>query len=307
MRKLLWFTLVTASVFGTTQADTLYVGEDFGSIVRYDTTLGSGSIATVASASFLFRGLAVDSAGDLFATDVSNNRILKYAPDGTVSVFASTLLNDPHALAFDAMGDLFVANNQSGTIVKFTPSGVGSIFATVANPVGLAFDSTGNLFVSAQQSNMIIRITPGGVSSVFASTGVSTPAGMAFDAHGNLFVSSESTFSIVKYTPSGVSSTFANVPGVSAGLAFDSAGDLYESAVDPGRILRFTPDGQESIFATTSGRPIFLTVFPSAVPEPASLVMLGIGAIAILWFGRHWAPAKSQRCDTVPSPASRST
>ena len=298
MRCLLAFSIAILGVTGTTQAGFLYVGEDFGRIDRYDISTGSASPALFANPSFIVRGLVVDSAGNLLATDVSNNRIVEYTPSGVMSVFStSTLLSNPHGLALDSAGNLYVANAGNGTIVEFNRNGVGSIFnkqLPADVPVGLAFDSSGNLFVGDQATNKIVRITPAGVASNFATTGVLEPAGMAFDTAGNLFVSSEGTFSIVKYAPSGSFSTFANVPNVSAGLAFDSSGNLYESVVGPNTILRFTTDGQQSTFATTSGSPIFVAISPSAVPEPSSFVLLGSGAVAALgywWRHRGRVPA----------------
>jgi sugar lactone lactonase YvrE len=251
----------------------LYVGEDFGRIDRFDTSTGLVSPPTFAAPPFTTRGLAVDAAGDLFATDVTNNRIVEYTSGGVMSVFStSPLLSNPHGLAFDSAGNLYVANAGKDNILKFAPSGVGSVFNSQSTgdvPVGLTFDAAGNLFVSDQQSNKIVRITPAGVASNFATTGVLGPAGMAFDKAGNLFVSAESSFSIVKYAPNGSFSTFANVPGISAGLAFDAAGNLYEStlAPAPNAVLRFTPNGQQSTFATTAVRPIFLAILDNKQPD----------------------------------------
>ena len=180
----------------------LYVGEDFGRIDRYDLSTGLASPPRFAHPSFPVRGLVVDLAGDLFATDVTNNRIVEYTSAGVMGVFStSPLLRNPHGLAFDSAGNLYVANAGNDTILKFTPKGVGSVFNTQSLgdlPVGLAFDSSGNLFVSDQATNKIVRITPSGLASNFATTGVLGPAGMAFDSVGNLFVSAESSFSIVK-------------------------------------------------------------------------------------------------------------
>ena len=77
-------------------------------------------------------GLVFDDAGNLYVS--SDNRcrvfsILKFAPDGTSSIFANSLLSGPHALVFDTAGDLYVANELNGTVVKFTPDGVGTVFA----------------------------------------------------------------------------------------------------------------------------------------------------------------------------------
>lgn len=83
--------------------------------------------------------LAFDSAGNLFVSNQGDNTILKFSPDGTRSVFASTVLNIPTGLAFDSVGNLYAANYGDNTIAKFTPEGLGSIFASGGNGSGGVF------------------------------------------------------------------------------------------------------------------------------------------------------------------------
>ena len=78
-------------------------------------------------------GLAFDSAGNLFVAKVGPfGAILKFAPDGTGSTFATfdPPGNDPQGLAFDSGGNLFVAVYTANTIYKFAPDGTPSTFAS---------------------------------------------------------------------------------------------------------------------------------------------------------------------------------
>jgi DNA-binding beta-propeller fold protein YncE len=86
------------------------------------------------------QGLAVDSAGNVFLSNVLQNDIIKITPDGVKSTFASGL-NSPWGLAFNSSGNLFVADYGSGNIFEFTPDGVRSTFASVlpGDPGALAF------------------------------------------------------------------------------------------------------------------------------------------------------------------------
>ena len=124
-------------------------------------------------------GLVFDDAGNLYVSsdDRAAYSILKFAPDGTMSVFADTGLVGPHALVFDTAGNLYVANEGDSTIVKFTPDGVGTVFADgtdgLAQPFDLAFDAAGNLYVTNGQggpagTGSVLKFTPDGVGSVFA-------------------------------------------------------------------------------------------------------------------------------------------
>ena len=126
-------------------------------------------------------GLAFDSAGNLFAADVSDGTIVKFTPGGTSSIFAGpsafTSISGPAGLAFDSAGNLFASTESDGlepdTIREFTPGGMESTFATgLTFPRGLAFDSSGNLYVAelgVPAPGDILKFTPGGTESTFAS------------------------------------------------------------------------------------------------------------------------------------------
>jgi hypothetical protein len=140
---------------------------------------GRGSFGFVPGHGF---GLAFDSAGNLFAADVTGQSIYKFTPDGTRSIFVgpeafTNSETGPIGLAFDHFGNLFVATAvfpyTDDGILKFTPRGVKSTFASgLPNPRGLVFDSAGKLFVAQiplSASGDILKFTPHGVLTVFAS------------------------------------------------------------------------------------------------------------------------------------------
>jgi DNA-binding beta-propeller fold protein YncE len=130
--------------------------------------LTPASFATVGSNAP--KGMAFDLAGNLFVVNQAVGKILKFAPDGKRSTFASGLTR-PFGIAFDKNGNLFVADKQpekkSGVILKFTPDGNRSMFASgLIEPLFLVFDSTGNLF------GTILKFAPDGSRSVFAKNGL---------------------------------------------------------------------------------------------------------------------------------------
>jgi serine/threonine protein kinase, bacterial len=64
-------------------------------------------------------GVAVDTAGDLYVTDGSNNRVLKLAAgSATPSVLPFTGLKNPSAVAVDAAGNLYVTDFGNNRVVK---------------------------------------------------------------------------------------------------------------------------------------------------------------------------------------------
>jgi sugar lactone lactonase YvrE len=266
---------------GVTQAraDILYVSRDNATITKIDTTTRiETTFSNLGSLADPY-GLAFDHSGNLFAADFHFDSVKRITPDGVSSVFATGGLSDPLGLAIDSSGNIFVSNFAGTTIEKFTPGAVGSVFANIGNlhGRGLAFDGSGNLYLANPDSNNILRFTPGGVSSVFAS-GIHA-SGLAFDGSGNLYAADQATNTIERFTPGGVGSLFANT-GLSEpeGIAFDSSGNLFVANVANATIERFTSGGVGSVFETgTPGVPFYLAVQSTAVPEPSSLILCGIG------------------------------
>jgi hypothetical protein len=86
-------------------------------------------------------GLAFNSAGNLFETDLYSGDINEFTPGGVQSTFASGLSNSG-GLTFNSANDLFVSDYYRGNIYEFTPGGVQSTFVSGLNsPFGLAFQA----------------------------------------------------------------------------------------------------------------------------------------------------------------------
>lgn len=197
--------------------------------------------------------LAFDRAGNLFFEGRNTGVILKYAPDGTRTTFASGTKDTPinGDIAVDPAGNVFACANFT-TILKFTPDGTKNVFATSVGktwPDSLAVDAAGNLFASAD--NTIFKFTPDGTRSSFV-TGVEAYA-LAFDRSGNLFAcdahgeNGRLVSALVKFAPDGSKSVVvAGLQGYN--LAFDSSGNLFVGGADG--VLKFTPDGNKNTFVT---------------------------------------------------------
>jgi hypothetical protein len=82
-------------------------------------------------------GLAFDSSGDLFISDIQDLSILKYDTSGNLSVFA----RDPDGaeeLAFDSSGYLYAVMGNTDTIKKYDQFGNSTVFASgLENPTGI--------------------------------------------------------------------------------------------------------------------------------------------------------------------------
>jgi DNA-binding beta-propeller fold protein YncE len=200
-------------------------------------------------------GVAVDSSGNVYIADYSNNVVEKVTPSGTLSVFAGTgtdgaptagpatssNLNGPTGVAVDSSGNVYIADNSNHRIEKVTPSGTLSVFAgtgtkgaptagpatssNLNDPTGVAVDSSGNVYIADQSGKRVVKVKPDGTLSVFAGTGT---AG----------------------APTAGPATSSNLNNP-AGVAVDSSGNVYIADKSNNLVEKVTPDGTLSVFAGT--------------------------------------------------------
>jgi len=167
------------------------------------------------------RGVAVDSAGNVYVSDSDNDTIRKVAPVGTNWV-VTTLAGLGGA---DAGGNPLHPGSADGT----------NSAARFSNPLGMAVDSAGSLYVSDCYNSTIRRVAPVGTNWVVTTlaglagsigdadgTGSAAqfynPAGVAMDSAGNLYVGDLYNNTIRKGLPaSSVPSPVLQRPSLSAG------------------------------------------------------------------------------------------
>ena len=285
------------------RADSLYVTESNGTVVRYDTSSPTTAPTTVISGLTNPANLTFDASGNLFIAvqtgspgSIQQDTILKYTPDGTLTTFANGL-HSIQGLGTDVNDNLYASSQGTNSILKFTPGGSESTFASnLVGPTGLTVGADGNVYVSINANlNQVVKITPDGTESTYA-TGFFDPLGLAFDRSGDLYVANPGFFEIVKLKPGGAFDTNFTTDGGVKGVAVDSAGDVFftDGNDTSGIIGEITPDGTISTFATTSSGPEYLAFAPAAVPEPSSLFLMAAGLAAVV-VAAHWAGLGERR------------
>lgn len=164
------------------------------------------------------RGIAVDSAGNVYVADQGNDIIRKITPDGMVSTFAgkpselghndgmgaAARFSSPAGIAVDGAGNVYVADTGNGIIRKITPDGmVTTLFgkagdhgyidgagatARLGAVFSIAADSTGNLYVinaDSLDAGWLLKITPDGAVS---KPGSRYGSAVAVDGAGDMYL-----------------------------------------------------------------------------------------------------------------------
>jgi uncharacterized protein (TIGR03437 family) len=195
---------------------------------------GDNVPATSAQLGYLL-GVAVDSAGNLYIADTSNNRIRKVS-NGVIATVAGS------------RAPFFGGDNGPATS------------AQLWYPQGVAVDSAGNVYIADTLNNRIRKVSNGVITTVAGggaccfsgdngsatSAQLSNPQGVAVDSAGNVYIADSENYRVRKVS-NGVIATVAGngtrnpIPGFSgsngpaagaqlywpSAVAVDSAGNLY--------------------------------------------------------------------------------
>lgn len=195
---------------------------------------GDGGPATDALISFP-QDLAIDAAGNLYFTDVYNNRIRRIAPNGIIATIAG---NGSSSLAGDG-GPPLLAGMNPGWL---TVAADGSIYFSDDGDTTPA----GNKRIRRIRNNVVSTVAGngrgyGGDGGLASGAGFDSTDGVAVDGAGNIYVAEYWGDRVRRIAPDGVIMTYAGGrrgadgdggpaarAGVHApaGLALDAAGNL---------------------------------------------------------------------------------
>ena len=203
------------------------------------------------------RGMAIDSAGNLYFADSGNHRVRKIDTNGNISTIAGT-----------------------GTASSTGDSGSATL-ATINEPVDVAVDGSGNIYI-AERSGQRVRKIAGGTITTIAGTGsggppdsetgvainqrLNLPQGLYVEKGGSLLISDTGNNRVRRLTSDGTITTIAGIgaagydgdggPATSAllnnpiGVTEDAAGNIYISDSSSQAIRQIGSDG---IITTVAG------------------------------------------------------
>lgn len=258
---------------GVDASGVLYVADYANHMIRQVTVagavttfagIGTAGYSDTAPVKFNFpTDVAVDSSGNAYVADSSNQVIRKVTPTGVVSTFAGTA-------------------GMSG-FSNTAP-------VTFSGPQGVALDSTGTTLYVAEVFDNAVRKIAGGTVTTFAS-GLNTPSRTAVDGAGNVYVADTGNHAIRVITPAGSMSTFAGLVGTSGSadgsggaamfssphdIAIDASGNLYVADTGNNAIRKITPAGDVTTIAGVAARKGFIAgPPPGALSSPVGVAISG--------------------------------
>lgn len=215
------------------------------------------------------RGIAVDSSGNVYVSDPSNNRMQKFTNSLVFSAkwgssgSGNGQVNNPFGLAVDSLGNVFVADTGNFRIQKFNSSlsyvskwgTAGNADSEMGNISGLAVDSSGDVYVT-DLGYLVVASQPrvkkyGGTSPhtfVDAYTSRISPGWVAVDSSGYVYIAG---IGIVEKLDSnmdkvgawGTTGAHGDPTARQYGVAVDSSGNVYVADATQSLIVKLdSPD-----------------------------------------------------------------
>ncbi|MGC1397304.1 choice-of-anchor D domain-containing protein, partial [Candidatus Binatus sp.] len=252
-------------------------GTDFTDSICYD---GNGD-PTSADGLCNLSGIALDAAGDLFVTDISNSRVLEYltplaagggtpgTPGGSGDVTADvvfgqsgsfttgvcggtteiapsgSVLCQPDGVALDSLGDVFVADASNNRVLEYTaPQASPPVASLVLGEADLSHNGVNNPTASALQGPAGLAIDPSGGLPYRLYVADSLNNRVLGWADVGAFANDEPA-TLVIGQPDALS-IGCNDGGIGAAslcdpidVAVDASGDLYVADADNNRVLEY--------------------------------------------------------------------
>ncbi len=214
-------------------------------------------------------GVVADSSGNVYFSDMVNNRVRKVTSTGLITTFAGNGYNSdsltggfsgdggpadsaalywPSGLAFDRAGNMYIADAGNSRIRKVSPAGIITTYAGTDSsgyngdgqpatsarlhyPSGIWIDETGDLFIADCFNNRVRKIDTAGMITTVAGNGYG--AGTLGGGYGG----------------DGGPATSAQLSWP-AGVATDRSGNLYIAEINNNCVRKVTPGG---IISTIAG------------------------------------------------------
>jgi hypothetical protein len=228
------------------------------------TTLDTASGLTPAT--FTAGTSVQDPDGDIFFTDVANNRILEETSTGLFSVVYSgspLALTNTSGLVIDGTGNLYISSGASVYVLApgaTTLTILATPGVTLTHPTGLTIDTAGDLYIADSSTSKIYQDVIGGnFAQALTLTGpgaaLSGPTGLAIDENNNVYIADSGNNHIVEFPITTLVTTVLPLTTLTlnnpTGVAVDPAGTVYIADTGNHRIVEATVPGDQFVLTET--------------------------------------------------------
>ena len=243
-----------------------------------------------------------DPDGNIFFTDVANNRILEKSPTNvfTVAYSGSPLaLTNTSSLVIDGSGNLYISSGVNVYVLPFggtTLNVLNTPGITLNHPTGLVMDSAGDLYIADSTNNKIYQVVlSSGFSQVLALTGpgatLSGPTGLAIDENNNVYIADSGNNRIVDFPVTTLVTTVVPLSTLTlnnpTGVTVDPAGTIYIADTGHSRILEATVQADQFVLTTIPA--LTLTTPAGILVEPNGDLVLSDTTLGLVTVVRSTA------------------
>ncbi len=160
-------------------------------------------------------GIAIDSARNVYVSDFSNNRVLKFTADGRLltQLDFGGISVLPYDLEVDAEDALYVLDFFDGRVIRFSSTGErllvwdeheGEGEGLLDSPVGLAVADDGSVFIADRDTGLVSKFTNDGLFLLsFGAGELLTPFDVDMLPDGNVIVSDNEAGRLLVYSAEG--------------------------------------------------------------------------------------------------------
>lgn len=269
----------------------IFVSTGAGTVLEYTPT--GTLVQTLNVGTSFITGSTFDAAGNFFATRFSNGVLQKFDATGAnLGPFASSLPT-PESVVIDAAGNIYVGN-VGGGIRKFDSAGTllsTSIASTRIDFMDLSADQTTMLYTQEGGAVKRVNVATNTALSDF-STAVENAFALRILGNGNVLVADGGDIELLNAAGAQIDTFDIVGAGLWFALNLDPDGTSFWSATTSGLVAHFdlaTGDVLNTFNTSTRdawGLAIYGEITEGGggggtVPEPASLLLLGIGLAAL--------------------------
>ncbi|WP_433622636.1 serine/threonine-protein kinase PknD [Nocardia sp. CA-120079] len=190
-------------------------------------------------------GVAADAAGNVYVTDMGNDRVVKLAAGAsTATPLPFTGLKSPQGVAVDSAGDVYIADQGNDRVVTLAAGASAPTtlpFTELRGPHGVAVDTARNVYVTELGTERVVRLAAGASApTTLPFSGLKDPQGVAVDASGDVYVVDWDNKWVVRLAAGASTPTMLPFSGLKnpQDVAVDTANNVYVTDLGPNPVVK---------------------------------------------------------------------